>query len=430
MYNNSVTFNLNGNTVHDTIDNHSVNNLINNTSSTSSTSTYENNYILNNFGDDDLLDEILLTGILKHGWEKPTPIQEKVIPTLLDNRDVLAQAQSGKGKTGAFSISAIQKLLSIDDYNKKVLIISPTRELADQSCDIINELAQDCTRIKCNKFVGKVQLSTDRRNLEQGTNILSGTPGRILDLLERRYLKKEEIVLVIIDEADVILRENFIPQIKEIVGVLSKDVQIALFSATIPPEISKLAGNILNQETRIDYRMQNSELTLDGIKQFHILVDSDNYKRDCLDDFFTSATLGQCVIFCNSRDKVNELVRYMKDRDHTVDYIHADMTQEERDNAMKRFRKGTSLNLISTDLLARGIDVQQVGVVINFDMPTTKENYIHRIGRSGRYGRKGVSISFVMNNDEEKNYLKEIENYYETEICELPNELNNVFTGN
>ena len=417
MSTNTVTFNLNENTVN------------NSSSSTSSTSTNEIYNILDRFGDDNLLDENLLSGILAYGWETPTPIQQRVIPPLLDNRDVLAQAQSGKGKTGAFSISAIQKLLSINDNNKKVLLLSPTRELADQSCTIINQLAGNCRRIKCNKFVGKVPISTDRKNLEKnvGTNILSGTPGRIYDLLDRRYLNPDDIVLVIIDEADVMLKENFLPQLKQIVSCLREDAQVALFSATIPNEISDLAYSILNKERRIDFQMQNSELTLDGIKQFHVIMENDNEKRLCLDDFFNSVALGQCVIFCNTRDKVNELVKYMKEKGHTVDYIHADMTQEERDNAMARFRHGNSLNLISTDLIARGIDVQQVSVVINFDMPTTKENYIHRIGRSGRYGRKGVSVSFVKNNNEEIDYLKEIVNYYQTEIPELPEYIDNVF---
>lgn len=418
MSTNSETINLNGNTVDNTFVSHSEDNLINNnSSSTSSTSTSENDELLTKFDDDNLLDDDLLRGIAASGWSRPSQIQQRVIPVLLNNDDILAQAQSGRGKTGAFSISAIQKLLTIDDNNSKVLILSPTKELAEQTSDIIKDLGKFCENITCNKFTGGVSIRNDIQNLNNDTNILSGTPGRILDLLRNRYLKPNDIVLCIIDEADEMLDKNFHDNLFTIVTSLNKEAQVALISATVPNQLKNLSEQILNKNRKKIITVKNSELTLEGINQFHVCMAEDLEKFACLDDIFKTGTVGQIVIFCSTKERVDYLVNYMRERSHTVDSIHGNMSQEERQTAMRNFRSGGSRVLISTDLIARGIDVQQVSIVFNFDMPSEMENYIHRIGRSGRYGRKGTAISFVMK--DELPYLKKIENFYHTEIPEL-----------
>ena len=430
MSSNTVTFDLNGNTIDDTFVSHSEHNVINNSSSTSSTSTsststYENNLLIQ-FDDDNLLHDNLLKGISALGWDNPSPIQQRVIPVLLDNFDILAQAQSGTGKTGSFSISAIQKLLTINDKNSKVLILSPTKELAEQTYKIIKDLGHSCPNITCNKFIGGVSKRIDYDNLNtNGTNILSGTPGRILDLLTTSILESKDIVLIIIDEADEMLSKDFEDTLKKIVRSLNHDVQIALVSATVPDRIVNLSELILNKHRKKIIKMNNSDLTLEGIQQFYICMEKDEDKFDALEDLYKSFTFGQVVIFCCTIDRVNFLDNYMKERNHTVDSIHGNMSQEERQTAMKKFRSGTSKVLISTDLIARGIDVQQVSIVFNFDMPLGKENYIHRIGRSGRYGRKGLAISFVM--EDELPCINELETLYETEIPPLPTEYNNIF---
>merc|ERR1711988_313793 len=368
--------------------------------------------------DDDLLHEHLLNGIAALGWNNPSPIQQRVIPVLLDNFDILAQAQSGTGKTGSFSISAIQKLLTINDKNSKVLILSPTKELAEQTYKIIQDLEYYCPNIMCNKFTGGVDRRVDFKNLEKGTNILSGTPGRILDLLTLKRLESKDIVLIIIDEADEMLSKDFEADLKKIVRSLNHDVQIALISATVPDQIVNLSEAILNKNRKKIIKMNNSELTLEGIQQFHICMQKDEDKFEVLEDLYKSFTFGQVVVFCSTIERVIFLDNYMKERNHTVDSIHGNMSQEERQTAMGKFRLGTSKILISTDLIARGIDVQQVSIVFNFDMPLEKETYIHRIGRSGRYGRKGFAISFVM--QDQLPYINEIEKWYETEIPPLP----------
>ncbi len=418
MSTNSETFDLNSNTVDNTFASHSEDNVINNnSSSTSSTSTSENDELLTKFDDDNLLDDDLLRGIAASGWSRPSQIQQRVIPVLLNNYDILAQAQSGRGKTGAFSISAIQKLLTINDNNSKVLILSPTKELAEQTSNIIKDLGQFCENIMCNKFTGGVNKRIDIENINNGTNILCGTPGRVLDLSRTKYLKPNDIVLCIIDEADEMLDRNFRDDLYKIVTSLNEEAQVALISATVPNQLKNLSGEILNENRKKIITVKNSELTLEGIEQKYVLMGEDVEKFSCLDDIFTTGTVGQIVIFCSTKERVDYLVNYMREKSHTVDSIHGNMSQEERQTAMRNFRSGGSRVLISTDLIARGIDVQQVSIVFNFDMPKEMENYIHRIGRSGRYGRKGLAISFVLK--DELGYLKEIENFYHTEISEL-----------
>ena len=389
--------------------------------STSTTSTDNFDNELRNFDDEEFLDENLLRGIFAYGFEKPSNIQQKAILPMIRGRDIIAQAQSGTGKTGAFSIGGIQKLSEESNPNSKIIVISPTKELAIQTNDVINHIGSHLDNIKSNSFIGGTTIKENVKNINDGTNVICGTPGRINDLFRRTILKSEDIILLIIDEADEMLSRDFTEQVKEIYRNLNENTQVVLFSATLTFAVKELSKKILNNPYEIT--IKNEELTLDGIQQFFVYhFESDN-KFDTICDLYRMITIGSCIIYCNTKSKVEKLVKEMNNLDFTVDFMHGEMEPSERNKAMKNFKNGASRVLITTDLLARGIDVQSVSLVINYDIPNNRENYIHRIGRSGRFGRKGVSISFV-EGDEEYSNLKDIENYYLTEIKELPADIN------
>merc|ERR1712048_1171155 len=246
-----------------------------------------------------------------------------------------------------------------------------------------------------------------------------GTPGRVFDLLVKRCLEVECLRSFVLDEADEMLSVGFKDQIYDIFKMLPPDVQVCLFSATMPPGILEVTQRFMRDPVRI--LVKKDELTLEGIKQFYIAVDKEEWKLETLCDLYETLTITQAIIYCNARRKVDWLQEQMQNRDFTVSCMHGDMDQRERDIIMREFRSGSSRVLITTDLLARGIDVQQVSLVINFDIPTNRENYIHRIGRSGRFGRKGVAINFVTQGDLRS--LREIEQFYQTEVEELADDL-------
>merc|ERR1719454_2682187 len=223
--------------------------------------------------------------------------------------------------------------------------------------------------------------------------LIVGTPGRVTDMVQKRVLKVDDIALFVLDEADEMLSRGFKEQIHDIFKFLPPNVQVALFSATMAPEVLDLTSKFMRDPVRI--LVKNDELTLEGIRQFYIAIDREEWKVDTLSDLYETLTITQAIIYCNTRRKVNFLSDELQKRDFTVSCMHADLDQKERDLIMREFRSGSSRILISTDLLARGIDVQQVSLVINFDLPASLENYLHRIGRSGRFGRKGVAINFV-----------------------------------
>ena len=402
---------------------------LNNTNTTSSVSTVTEEYDspsttsteniddeLRNF-DDEFLNEKLLRGIFAYGFEKPSNIQQKAILPMIRGRDIIAQAQSGTGKTGAFSIGGIQKLSEERNPKSKIIVISPTKELATQTNDVINHIGSNLDNIKSNIFIGGTAIKENLKNIQNGTNVICGTPGRINDLFRRNYLESEDIILLIIDEADEMLSRNFTDQVKEIYRNLNENTQVVLFSATLTLDVLELSKKILNNPYEII--IKNEELTLDGIQQFFVYHYESESKFDTICDLYSMIKIGSCIIYCNTKSKVENLVEEMNNQDFTVDFMHGEMEPLQRNEAMKNFKNGTSRVLITTDLLARGIDVQSVSLVINYDIPNNRENYIHRIGRSGRFGRKGVSISFVKG-DEEYSNLKDIENFYFTEIVELP----------
>jgi translation initiation factor 4A len=365
---------------------------------------------------DDLnLKKTLLRGIYSYGFEKPSAIQCKAIPELTKGTDIIAQAQSGTGKTGAFTIGALQKL---DDSIKatQVLIVSPTHELTRQTANVVKSLSQYMDNVSMSLVIGGTSVRECRDELEKSPKIVVGTPGRILDMIQRKSLYTTDIDMVIFDEADEILSKGFKETIVQIIRFIKKDAQICLFSATMPEEIIEISKHFMNEPKHL--LVKKEELTLEGIKQFFINVKNNEWKFDTLFDIYESIAVSHTIIYCNSKRRVDELANNLQAKGFPVSSIHGEMSSEMRKDIMNSFRKGDSRILIATDLLARGIDVQQVSLVINFDIPNNMENYIHRIGRSGRYGRKGVSINFVTDYEAEK--LQEIEKFYNTSIEELP----------
>ncbi|KAK9807261.1 hypothetical protein WJX73_004713 [Symbiochloris irregularis] len=361
------------------------------------------------------LHENLLRGIYAYGFEKPSAIQQKGIVPFAKGLDVIQQAQSGTGKTATFCAGILQNL----DYNLmdcQALVLAPTRELAQQIEKVMGALG-DYLKVRCHACVGGTSVREDTRILQGGVHVVVGTPGRVYDMLRRRALRADSIRMFVLDEADEMLSRGFKDQIYDIFQQLPPKLQVGVFSATLPPEALEITRKFMNKPVRI--LVKRDELTLEGIKQFYVNVEKEDWKLETLCDLYETLAITQSVIFANTRRKVDWLTDQMKQRDHTVSATHGDMDQNTRDVIMREFRSGSSRVLITTDLLARGIDVQQVSLVINFDLPTQPENYLHRIGRSGRFGRKGVAINFVAK--EEVRLLQDVQRFYNTTIEELPN---------
>jgi len=364
---------------------------------------------------DDLnLKENLLRGVYSYGFENPSIIQHKSVPVMCKGVDLIAQAQSGTGKTGAFAIGCLN---SLDESLKRtqVIIISPTHELVNQTYDVLENIGKymDVTMMK---VMGGTSMNECRDGLNKDPQIIVGSPGRILDMINRRNLFTDNIRQVIIDEADEILSFGFKESIYDIIKSIPENSQICLFSATIPEDVLELSNKFLREPENI--LVKKEALTLEGIRQFFINVKVNDWKLDVLKDLYDVINISQCIIYINSRNKLMEVYENLNKDNFPVSYIHGELTSQERKKTMEDFKSGHTRILISTDLLSRGIDIQQLSLVINFDLPKSKETYIHRIGRSGRYGRKGVSINLVT--DRDMNYMKEIEEFYDTEIKEMP----------
>jgi len=364
---------------------------------------------------DDLeLQEGLLRGIYSYGFEKPSAIQQRAIRPVIEGRDTIGQAQSGTGKTATFVIGALQRM-DFDARACQALILAPTRELAQQIHKVVLALG-DYLHVKCHSCIGGTSVRDDIDKLREGQHVVVGTPGRVYDMLGKRHLRIDDLQTFVLDEADEMLSRGFKDQIYDIFKTLPPNVQVCLFSATMPPDILELTTRFMRDAVRI--LVKKDELTLEGIRQFYVAIEKEEWKLDTLCDLYETLTITQAIIYCNTRRKVDFLADQMTKRDFTISTMHAELDQKERDLIMREFRSGSSRVLISTDLLARGIDVQQVSLVINYDLPQNMENYLHRIGRSGRFGRKGVAINFVTNQDVRT--MKDIEKYYHTQIEEMP----------
>ncbi|EDP41738.1 hypothetical protein MGL_3946 [Malassezia globosa CBS 7966] len=360
------------------------------------------------------LKDDLLRGIYAYNFEKPSAIQQRAILPILRGRDVIAQAQSGTGKTATFSIAMLQTI-DISLRETQALVLSPTRELATQIQSVVLALG-DYMNVQCHACIGGTSVGEDIRKLEYGQHIVSGTPGRVFDMIRRRHLRTKNIKMLIMDESDELLNMGFKDQIYDIYRYLPPATQVVLVSATLPHDVLEMTSKFMTDPVRI--LVKRDELTLEGIKQFFVAVEKEDWKFDTLCDLYDTLTITQAVIFCNTRRKVDWLTDRMRENNFQVSSMHGEMQQKERDAIMGEFRQGGSRVLITTDVWARGIDVQNVSLVINYDLPTNRENYIHRIGRSGRFGRKGVAINFVTTEDVK--ILRDIEQYYSTQIDEMP----------
>jgi len=368
-----------------------------------------------NMSFDDLnLNENLLRGIYSYGFENPSTIQYKSVPVMCSGKDVIAQAQSGTGKTGSFTIGCLNSL-DVSLKRTQVIIISPTHELVNQTYDVLENLAK-YMNVTMMKVMGGTNVSECQSDLGKDPQIIVGSPGRILDMINRRSLYTDSIRQLILDEADEILSYGFKENIYNIIKFLPKKTQICLFSATMPDDVMELSRNFLREPENI--LVKKEQLTLEGIKQFYINVKVNDWKIDVLKDLYDTINISQCIIYINSKNKLNDVYQTLMKDEFPVSYIYGELTSAERKSTMEDFKSGKTRILLSTDLLSRGVDIQQLSLVINFDLPKSKETYIHRIGRSGRYGRKGVSINLVTGRD--LDYMHQIETFYDTKIDEMP----------
>jgi translation initiation factor 4A len=365
------------------------------------------------------LPDNLLRGIYAYGFEKPSSIQMKGIKPIFDGHDLIAQAQSGTGKTGTFTIGSIARI-DTEIKQVQVLCMAPTRELAQQIHAVASAIGES-VKLSVYAAMGKTPVRDDIRALNRGVHFLIGTPGRIYDLLKNhRAFSTNHVKVIIIDEADQMLEDRFREQLQCILDVgFPSSARCALFSATMNPDVVEFAERILMNPVRI--LIQPEEVNLKGITQYCVNLEREDWKFDVLLDFYRNLNIVQALIYCNKRQKAEWLAEKMTSAGFPITCIHGDMEVKDRMDRMISFRKGETRVLISTDLLARGIDVQQVSLVINYELPVQIENYIHRIGRSGRYGRKGTAINLVSN--DESRLMSEIESFYKIQVNQLPEDL-------
>jgi len=369
-----------------------------------------------NWEDVDEISPDLLRGIYAYGFEKPSHIQQKSILSIIQKRDVIAQAQSGTGKTGAFTVAALQSI-DVTKTKTQVLILAPTRELAKQIYDVISSIGSMMTGLTLRLLVGGTSTADDASDLRKSApHIIVGCPGRVFDMIRRNHIQGSHVNMLVLDEADEMLSAGFNDQIYNIFQFMPSDIQVVLFSATMPPELYTLTEKFMRSPVNI--QVKADQLTLEGIQQHYVALDDDIQKYLTLKDLFKTISVSQCIIFCNSTKRVADLHEAMHFDGFPVCCIHSGMEKGERDKAYQDFKAGVHRVLISSNVTARGIDIQQVSTVINFDMPQDVHIYLHRIGRSGRWGRKGVGINFVTRRD--MRIKKEIEVYYGTLITELP----------
>ena len=379
-------------------------------------SSSEEDFIFEGWDDQNLnLSIPVLRGIYAYGFEKPSPIQSRAIIPILRGRDIIAQAQSGTGKSGAFVISSLQ-MTDEKSNDTQVIIMSPTRELARQSLNVVRSIG-NMTKIRSQLLIGGSSVELDIEKLtNKPPHIISGCPGRIFDMMRRKHLKTNKVKFMILDEADEMLSQGFKEQIYKIFQFLDPNIQIGLFSATLPIEINALTSKFMRNPIKI--LVKQEMLTLQGIGQYYVALDDDGQKYATLKDLFSTLVISQAIVYCNSIKRVCDLYDAMIQDNFPVEHIHSDLDEKKRKEIYENFKSGSCRVLVSTDLFSRGIDVQQVSIVINFDIPKNLHTYLHRIGRSGRWGRKGTAINFTSRRDFGR--LKELEQYYSTEIKELP----------
>ena len=365
------------------------------------------------------INSLLLRGIYSYGFEVPSIIQQQAIKPLILGKDIVVQAQSGTGKTATFTIGALANV-DVKDNNTQVLVLSPTKELTIQTAKVFTGLGSMMEGLRVQAlYGGSVVEEGSTFSNKKTPHVICGCPGRVFDMMRRSRISSKKIKLVILDEADEMLSSGFKEQVYNIFQYFSSTIQVALVSATLPDSINAIIDKIMRNPVRISVKREM--LTLEGIAQYYIAVDDDRQKYATLKDLYGLISISSSIIYCNSVKRVQDLYEAMKEDDFSVCRIHSGMDKEDRAKAFEDFRTGRTRVLISSNVTARGIDIQQVSVVVNFDIPKCVNVYLHRIGRSGRWGRKGIGINMITRRDVAK--LKEIEQHYATQISEMPSSL-------
>ncbi|KAK9914915.1 hypothetical protein WJX75_002263 [Coccomyxa subellipsoidea] len=362
--------------------------------------------------EDYVLKRELLMGIYEKGFEKPSPIQEESIPIALTGRDILARAKNGTGKTAAFTIPLLER---IDTSKNQIqaMILVPTRELALQTSQVCKELGKHLG-VEVMVTTGGTSLRDDIMRLHAVVHIMVATPGRILDLSSKGVAKLNNCKMLVMDEADKLLSPEFQPIIEQLISFAPPDRQICLYSATFPVTVKQFKEKFLKKPYIINLM---EELTLKGITQYYAFVE-ERQKIHCLNTLFSKLQINQSIIFCNSVNRVELLAKKITELGYSCFYIHAKMLQSHRNRVFHDFRNGNCRNLVSSDLFTRGIDIQAVNVVINFDFPKNSETYLHRVGRSGRFGHLGLAVNLITYED--RFNLFRIEQELGTEIKPIP----------
>jgi translation initiation factor 4A len=369
--------------------------------------------------DDMDIDPAILRSIYAYGFERPSEIQRKAIPPMKLSKDLIAQAQSGTGKTGAFTVGTLSHI-DVSNKTTQAIVLVPTHELASQVYDVFGVLSKFMEGIVIRKVLGGTSVTDEMRDLQNNPpHVVVGCTGRIYDMIKRRALTTRNVKLCVLDEADEMLSIGFKEQMYDIFKQLPSNVQIALFSATMPPSILQLTSKFMRDPVQIT--MLPQKLNLEGIDQYYIAMNDDYDKLATLKDLFSRLTVSQTIIYANDVRRVKDLYDMMNNEGFAVCCIHREMTKQERSDVMSLFVLGKYRCLISTNITSRGIDVQQVRTVVNFDIPRSVDVYLHRIGRSGRWGRKGIAINFVTKSDVRQ--MKAIENHYKINIEEMNSDI-------
>jgi len=364
--------------------------------------------------EDYFLKRELLMGIFEKGYEKPSPIQEDSIPVALAGKSVLARAKNGTGKTGAFVIPLLEKTSTTKNAIQGLILV-PTRELALQTSSVVKELGKHMN-VQCMVSTGGTSLREDIMRLYNEVHIVVATPGRVLDLANKSVCNLKECKILVMDEADKLLCPEFEPIIEDLLKFLPTDRQILMFSATFPCSVGSFKAKHMPAETTHEINLMD-ELTLKGVTQFYAFVE-ERQKVHCLNTLFSKLQINQGIIFCNSVTRVELLAKKITELGYSCFFIHSRMYQSHRNKVFHDFRNGACRCLVSSDLFTRGIDIESVNVVINFDFPKNSETYLHRIGRSGRFGHLGLGINFVTFDD--RFNLYRIEKELGAEIAPIP----------
>ena len=375
-----------------------------------------------NYGFNDLnLKDELLKGVYLYGFTKPSKIQINGIQNISSGKDCILQSQSGTGKTATYLLGALNRI-TVEEKKCQGIIITPTHELADQVYDVAVQLSKflDINIVKC---IGGTDVNETREQIKSA-HVVIGTNGRISHMIKEKRLNLYSIKFIILDEADELLADGLNEKIKFIFDKCSDGIQCCMVSATYPPQIFNISKKIMDNPVKV--LLKNSEVAVDLISQFYVNVEKEDLKFDTLLDLYSLVSTSQAIIFCNSVEKVDWLKENLEENNFVITCIHGKMNQKERETIIKEFRDGKTRILLTTDLLSRGIDIPLVNLVINYDLPINKENYIHRIGRCGRFNKKGVSITMVkMEDPSDVKLFNKLKYHYKMNIKELPENIQN-----